>query len=79
MSAELLSMLDGKRGTSVLLSMNVHGYAFLTLMEPIGLDMSPGGSISYTFAPDEDGLRNARSFVESLQQWIEHIELTEKK
>lgn len=66
MSSDFLEDIDDDhQGNCVLLSMNAHTHAFLTIL-------SEEDSIHYCLPPDEVGWRNAQKIVDALNCWIEH-------
>ncbi len=69
MSSDLLEIEDDEDGCSIVLTMNVHGYAFLKVDD--GSEFP-----SYTFKPDDDGRAKALAVANALLTWIEHTKST---
>ena len=67
MSADLLEDVEDQNGTSITLSMDVNGYATLSLYP------YENGSPDFQFYPDNDGLLLAEKIENALRNWREHI------
>lgn len=64
MSSDYLYDVDDENGSSVRLSMNAGGHAFL---------YADGEDRNYFhLSPDEHGWKNAEKIVEALNEWIRH-------
>lgn len=80
MSSDYLNDVEDSKGTVVLLTMSVSGYAELTTMEadkveePILLgDQTEEGEIArFCLIPDENGWNNANKIADALKEWVSH-------
>ena len=63
MSTDLLETIDEDvNGNGIGLTMNVHGYAFLSIEYT-----------SYTFEPTPVGVEKALKVAQALQEWTRHV------
>ena len=74
MSSEFLEHLKSdENGSSVGLTMNAHGYAWLTVYEATGGDEEDICNMAkYAFPPGEKGWKAAEEIAAALTEWVRH-------
>jgi len=75
MSSDLFDGED-RKGVSVSLEMNVHNTLFLTALGVEGRDRGDlvEDMVTFTFRPDDEGLKTAREMRDALNEWVRHVE-----
>jgi len=74
MSSDYLQDVEDESGNTVMLDMNAHCHAWLTIM-PLDEEKD---SVSLHLSPDELGWRNAMQISEALKNWVEHSKSIKK-
>ena len=77
MSSDLL-LLENKEGQLISLSMNAHGFAFLTIdhssINGYGYEEpTPTPIASFTLHSTPDGINQAKQISDALLAWIDHL------